>query len=195
MSRDYIGNIRTFETRNFRVSVDAEYDYDVDTSFDETGETQRKIDDGDLIAFQVVATVTHKPTGAELGTDYLGGCIYESIEAFEDHRACGRQNRRRIRREGRYQIYRKNRKYESILTRKDKLRKRGFATRERAQEWAQANVNEPFEIHEAGMCGSYFKDMIHTAIAEARKELVKLSGVRVRAIATACKQIEHKDGE
>jgi hypothetical protein len=177
---DYIGNIRTFETANFRVSVDAEYDYDTDLSFDDTGKVREQIERGDLIAFQVAVTVTHKPTGTELGTDYLGGCIYESIDAFMDHRACGVQNRRRIRRDGRFQIYRKNRPYESCLSRKDKLRKRGFSTRERAEVWAKNNTSEPYEIFESRTCGSYFSDMVHSAIAEARKQVRKMNGIRLR---------------
>jgi hypothetical protein len=182
-SLDYIGNIRTFETTNFRVSVDAEYDYDTDLSFDDTGEVRRKIDSGEFLSFQVAVTVTHKPTGTELGSDYLGGCIYESIEAFQDHRACGIQNRRRARREGRFQIYRKNRPYESCLSRKDKLRKRGFATRERAETWAKANAREDWEVFESGRCGSYFTDMVHSAIAEARKQVTKLGGIQLRKAA------------
>jgi hypothetical protein len=179
--QDYIGNIRTFETENFKVSIDADYDYDTDLSFDDTGEVRRKLENGDFIAFQVSCTVTHKPTGTELGADYLGGCIFKSIEEFQDHRACGRQNRRRIRREGKWQIYRKNRPYESCLSRKDKLRKRGFATKERAESWAAANTTEPYQIFESGTCGSYFADMIHSAIAEARKQVHKLNGIHLRA--------------
>ncbi len=131
--QDYIGNIRTFETANFKVSIDAEYDYDTDLSFDDTGEVQRKLENGEFLAFQVAVTVTHKPTSTELGADYLGGCIYESIEAFMDHRECGKANR----------------EYE----------RKG----------------------ERGRCGSYFADMIHEAIKEARKEVAKLKGIQLRA--------------
>ena len=181
--QDYIGNIRTFETTNFRVSVDAEYDWDTDLSFDETGEVRHKLESGEFVAFQVAVTVTHKPTGAELGADYLGGCIYKSIAEFQDHRACGLQNRRRVRREGRFQIYRKSRPFEHCLSRKDKLRKRGFATRERAEEWAKVNTREDWEVFEVGICGSYFADMVHSAISEARKQVSKLGGIRLRAAA------------
>lgn len=60
MSRDYIGNIRTFETKNFTVSMDAEYDYDTDLSWDESGKVRSQLESGDLIAFQVACRVTHK---------------------------------------------------------------------------------------------------------------------------------------
>lgn len=181
-NNNHIGNIRTFETQNFRVSVDAEYDDYIDLSFDDSGEVKEKLDIGSLIAFQVAVTVTHKPIGMELGADYLGGCIYESIEAFQDHRQCGVANRKNLRREGRFQIYRRDRKYPSCLTRKDKLKKRGFATREKAEAWARENASVPFEVFETGRCGSYFKDMIHTAIAEARK---KVAGMEVPKLRTA----------
>jgi hypothetical protein len=180
MGRDYIGNIRTFETANFRVSVDAEYDFDTDLSFDETGKTREQLESGELIAFQVAVTVTHKDSGMELGTDYLGGCIYKSIDAFQDHRECGRANRRWLRRDGRFQIYRKNRPYVNCLSRSDKLKKRGFATESRAEAWARANTKEEYQIMPAGKCGSYFKDMISNAIAEARKQRAKLQVTELR---------------
>jgi len=181
MSRaDYIGNIRTFETPNFTVSIDAEYDYDTDLSFDDSGDIRRQLESGDLLAFQVSATVTHKPTGTQLAADYLGGCIYESIQAFADHRLCGSQNRKSERREGRFQIYRTNRKYKSCLSPSDKLKKRGFATKERAESWAKTHAKEPWEVFPTGRCGSYFSDMIHTAITEARKQVAKMSGIKLR---------------
>ena len=94
MRSQHLGTIREFNTRNFRVLVEAEADFDLDLSFDESGDVARKLDNGDLIAFQVAVRVFCKATGAKVGADYLGGCIYESIEAFADHRACGKQNRK-----------------------------------------------------------------------------------------------------
>lgn len=182
MNRYHFGTIRRFETENFTVSIDAFEDDHTDLSFDDTGEIRRKLQSGDLIAFKVECKVIHKPTGTELGADYLGRCIYESIEAFQDHRECGKATRRRIRREGRFQIYRENRPFKQCLSRSDKLRKRGFATRERAEAWAYANVTEPYEIFESGTCGSYFADMIHSAIAEARREVSKLTEIKLRKV-------------
>src|ERR1700688_5033456 len=108
--------IRTFETENFRVTVEALPEDDLDLSFDDSGEIARKLDTGDLIAFVAHAYVEYKPTGATLGEDYLGGCIYKDFDDFADHRACGRLNRYNLKRHGRYQIYRKNRKYDCILS-------------------------------------------------------------------------------
>lgn len=86
-----IGIIREFNTTNFKVIVDALPEEDLDLSFDETGETAAKLDSGDYVAFVARARVLFH--GAELASDYLGNCIYESLEAFMDHRGCGIQNR------------------------------------------------------------------------------------------------------
>jgi hypothetical protein len=94
MRHDHIGTIREFRTKHFRVIVDADFDHDIDLSWDEDGRTARALDSGEPIHFQVEARVILKDTGQELGHDALGGCIRESIEAFADHRACGKQNRK-----------------------------------------------------------------------------------------------------
>ena len=86
-----IGTIRTFKTANFSVVVDALEDFDLDLSFDETGEVLEKLESGDLMAFTARARCYYQ--GAELASDYLGGCIYSELEDFADHRACGKQNR------------------------------------------------------------------------------------------------------
>lgn len=91
-----IETIREFNTANFSVRVVAVEDNHFDFSnWDEElhAETQAKIDSGNLMLFGVIATVTHRATGAELGEDSLWGCVYESPAAFMDHRACGVQNR------------------------------------------------------------------------------------------------------
>jgi hypothetical protein len=126
-----LGTIRKFKTKNFTVIVDAEPEEDLDLSFDDTGEVAAKLNNGDFIAFCAHARVLYR--GTELAEDYLGGCIYESLDAFMDHREVGKQN----------------------------------AEYERKGE--------------SGRCGSYFHDMISTVCAEARKELVKMQSVRVRA--------------
>lgn len=95
MRRDYIGKIREFNTRHFRVVIEAHADNEMDLSHDENAdETIEKLERGEWVAFQVAARVILKDTGQELGTDHLGGCIYETIEAFADHRKCGKQNRK-----------------------------------------------------------------------------------------------------
>jgi len=186
MANQSLGTIREFETENFRVVVDAIEETDLDLSWDENGETLRGLESGRLIAFCVRARVFLNSTGQEIGSDYLGGCIYESLSAFEDHRECAKQNRKRFKQDGRFQIYRKARPYQSCLSNSDKLKKRGLATRERAEAWAKANATEPYEIFETGKCGSYFADMVSESIREARKnfQTIKqsLASVRLRTV-------------
>lgn len=125
-----IGTIRRFETENFTVIVDAVDDTDLDISFDETGEVAAKLESGKYIGFCARARVMFEDE--EIASDYLGGCIYESLDAFMDHRKCGRANRK-------------------------------------------------FEANgDAGRCGSYFSDMIHTVCDEAREHLTKIKAVHVR---------------
>jgi hypothetical protein len=188
-----IGTIRTFETPNFRVVVDAIEDFDVDLSWDEDGSTRAGLESGNLIAFCARARVFLKSSPwQELAADYLGGCIYKSLAEFADHRECGIANRKRIEREGRFQIYRKARPHEHCLSASDKLKKRGFATRERAEVWARQNATEPYEIFEAGKCGSYFAGMISESIKEARKNFAgmkqSLAAVRLRTETETQKQ-------
>ena len=125
-----LGTIREFHTPNFTVRVTAEEDNDLDLSFDDDGSVREGLESGKFMAFCVKAAVYYN--GTELATDYLGGCIYRSIEEFMDHKECGRQNK--------------------IYAAKG----------------------------EAGRCGSYFTDMVHTVCKEAREELHKLQNVRVR---------------
>jgi hypothetical protein len=87
-----IGTIREFHTRNFTVIVDAVEEDSPDLSFDDTGEVAAKIDSGEYVLFCARARVVHKTLG-ELASDYLGNCIYESLEAFMDHKECGKQNK------------------------------------------------------------------------------------------------------
>lgn len=86
-----LGTIREFKTPNFRVIVDAVEDPDADLSFDDTGEVIRQLETGELICFAARARVFLN--GAEVASDYLGSCIYKSLQDFADHRECGKQNR------------------------------------------------------------------------------------------------------
>lgn len=85
-----LGTMREFNTRNFKIVCDAVEEDDLDLSFDETGEVKHDLEIGRLISF--VARVRVFYHGTEVGTDYLGGCIYRSLDDFMDHRECGRQN-------------------------------------------------------------------------------------------------------
>ena len=175
-----IGIIREFKTQNFHVKVDAIEETDLDLSWDDDGYTKRGLEDGSLIAFVARARVYFR--GLEVSSDYLGGCIYKSLEDFADHKECAKQNRDMLRREGKFQIYRKARPYEHCLSRTDKLKARGFATRERAEVWAKANTSEAYDIFETGKCGSYFADMIATVCAEARKTVSDMKAIHIREV-------------
>jgi len=85
--------IREFHTKNFRVTVEALPEYDLDLSWDEDGETAKGLESGELIAFCAHAYVVHRPTGQILAEDFLGNCVYKSLDDFMDHRECGKQNR------------------------------------------------------------------------------------------------------
>lgn len=72
-----------FKTKNFTVRVTAETENELDISWDETGEVREKLDSGEYVAFCAKASVAFR--GAEIGTDYLGNCIYSDVKEFRDH--------------------------------------------------------------------------------------------------------------
>lgn len=77
-----------FKTANFTIRAQVCPDYDVDASFDETGETQANLDSGLWQAFGTRVQVL------ELGSDSLWGSIYEKPrEFFTDHRSADPMNR------------------------------------------------------------------------------------------------------
>jgi len=81
---ELIDNIFTFETENFTVKVDALVDYDVDLSWDESGETREKLETGEYTCFCAKAYVLDNQRN-ELSSDYLGACIYSDIADFKDN--------------------------------------------------------------------------------------------------------------
>lgn len=74
-----------FETTNFRVTWSITPDCDVDTSWDESGETLRKLESGERQCFVSRVRVTYIPSGITMGEDYLGGSIYANPAEFRDH--------------------------------------------------------------------------------------------------------------
>jgi hypothetical protein len=175
-----IGTIREFKTQNFHVKVDAIEETDLDLSWDADGSTQRGLENGSLVAFCARARVYFR--GLEVASDYLGGCIYKSLEDFADDKECAKQNRDMLRREGKFQIYRKARPHQHCLSKTDKLKPRGFATRERAEQWAKAHASEAYEIFETGGCGSYFADMVANVCCEARKTVAEMKAIHIREV-------------
>lgn len=72
-----------FKTARFSVSFEAGPEYDLDLSWDETGEIREGLESGRYVAF--MAKVAVYLDGLEIAQDYLGGCIYENAEQFRDH--------------------------------------------------------------------------------------------------------------
>jgi len=166
-----LGTIREFKTQNFHVIVDAVEEDSLDLSWDESGETLKGLQDGSLIAFCARARVFLR--GMEVASDYLGNCIYKSLDDFQDHKECGAQQRKMWRNHGRFNIYSK--------ATKNKLKPRGFSTRERAEQWAKKYAGEPYDVFES-VCGSYFAGMVSEVCKQARKEVASLKDVRVRKV-------------
>jgi len=77
--------IWTFETRNFAVIVDCDYEQDwLDLSWDETGEVAEKLATGEWNAYTMRARLLTRH-GDELACDYLGASIYANPTEFRDH--------------------------------------------------------------------------------------------------------------
>lgn len=75
-----------FETANLIVRATIEPDSDVDTSFDETGETKAKLASGEYEAFGTVVTVS-TTSGIKLAESSLWGSIYAvPSDFFTEHR-------------------------------------------------------------------------------------------------------------
>lgn len=81
-----------FRTAQFTVTLRAEGEWDLDLSWDETGEVTAKLESGEYVAFCAHVSVTWR--GYEVGTDYLGQCIYADPADFAtDHRDRDPMNR------------------------------------------------------------------------------------------------------
>jgi hypothetical protein len=180
-----LGTIREFETENFRVIVDAVEETDLDLSWDEDGQTSRGLENGSLIAFCARARVLWKETGEELGTDYLGGCIYKSLDDFQDHRECAKQTRAILAKEGKFSVYVGTYK-DGVLRKGDKLNRKPINDRATAEAWGKSwsarRNNAPFHILENAGCGSYFADMVSECIRSARQNVSKLQSIKLREV-------------
>lgn len=77
-------SIYCFETKQFRLTVNAVPCTDLDLSWDDDGSVARELESGALVAFDVEATCVHKDTGLA-GHDYLGQCIYRDESEFRDN--------------------------------------------------------------------------------------------------------------
>lgn len=90
-SNDHITNIRTIETKNFAVRINALVGYmSPDETFDPTVFNMDKIyadlRSGKTVWFCAQVQVIHKQLGFVLAEDYLGGCYYNDYDEFtNDH--------------------------------------------------------------------------------------------------------------
>jgi len=82
-------NIWQFHTANFRIDYDVTEEDDLDLSWDEDGSARAGLESGKYVAFQARVAVWYD--GDIIGSDYLGGCIYEKPEDFIDHRGSKKQ--------------------------------------------------------------------------------------------------------
>jgi hypothetical protein len=83
--RTYWETMWSFETDNFRVEWSIAPEEDPDYSFDETGETVKKIESGEWQCFMSRMRIVHLPTGADLAEAHLGNSIYANPAEFRDH--------------------------------------------------------------------------------------------------------------
>ena len=81
--------IREFKTARFTVRITAEEDFDLDLSFDDTGEVAEKLESGEYTNFCAKAECLLD--GNSIASDYLGGCIYANIADFQDHRGMNKK--------------------------------------------------------------------------------------------------------
>ena len=81
-----------FDTARFSIVCTAEEEWDVDLSWDETGETAEKLASGEYVVF--CAKVAVYLDGREVAADYLGQCIYADAADFTTgHRDTDPMNR------------------------------------------------------------------------------------------------------
>jgi hypothetical protein len=67
---------------NIELRLTAEVEYDLDLSWDKDGKVREGIENGDYDVFCAKVSTLRK--GVEIGADYLGECIYRSLQEFAD---------------------------------------------------------------------------------------------------------------
>ena len=75
-----IDTMQTRHTDAFTIQFQALEEYDLDLSFDEDGSIREALDCGELVAFCAAVFVYYK--GAEIGSSFLGNCIYRDPREF-----------------------------------------------------------------------------------------------------------------
>lgn len=80
----HFDTVWSFSTRNLRVELQCIEEPDPDLSWADA-ETMANIESGFWASYLFRVRITHKTTGAQLGTDYLGNSVYENPRDFRDH--------------------------------------------------------------------------------------------------------------
>jgi hypothetical protein len=166
-----------FETARFTVTMTAEPDYDVDLSFDETGEIREKLESGELQSFCAKCAVCLD--GNEIAADYLGSCIYANPDEFRDHIGTGEiAFKDRTRRDVCAAFETALRDIRHVKDRHARgevsTRYRNATIRDRLATMATARKEFAHRMRIAGRIGSYFSDMVYTACREARAHIASM---------------------
>lgn len=176
-----------FETARFAVVWTTTPSEGIDLSWDETGEVAEQINDGTLECFD--SKVAVYLDGEEIAADYLGQSIYYYPAEFRDHIGISRRaSWDRSTKETRAA----KADFRQRVTYLQGKRQRGEISRryyENSMANARAEIRKSAERRKVALqmwksgatCGSYFSDMVRTAIAEARQHIAELDLPRMRA--------------
>ena len=177
-----LGTIREFKTQNFHVIVDAVEEDELRPIMGRNGSTRRGLEDGSLIAFTARARVFFR--GLEVASDYLGGCVYKSLDDFEDHRECGRQNRATSEARRTFpDIPQGTSVYSLVPQRIGQTPQAWIPYPPPCRSMGSGECERGIRHLRDGQGGSYFHDMIRTVCAEARQRIRGIQEtVRVREV-------------
>jgi len=176
-----------FETARFAVVWTISDCYDLDLSWDATGEVREKLESGEYQAFDSAVTVYLD--GREIAADYLGQSIYADPAEFRDHIGL---SKRATADKARADIRAAKAAFRDRAAHLQGKRDRGEIGRRyynNSMASARAKIREAAELYRRkigyvngpGTCGSYFADMVHAAIADARREVERTKSLEMRA--------------
>lgn len=176
-----------FETARFAVVWTIHGCYDLDLSWDTTGEVAEKLESGEYQAFD--SEIAVYLDGREIAADYLGGSIYADPADFRDHiglskRATADKARADIR--AAKAAFRDRAAHLQGKRNRGEIGRRYYnnsmmSARARIREAADLYRREVDYVNSSGTRGSYFSDMVRTAVADARREVERMKSLEMRA--------------
>lgn len=176
-----------FETARFAVVWTISDCYDLDLSWDESGEVAEKLESGEYQAFDSAVTVYLD--GREIAADYLGQSIYADPADFRDHvglskRATADKARADIR--AAKAAFRERSAYLLAKYRAGEIGRRYYNdsmvdARRAIRGAAETYRRKTDYVKGSGQGGSYFSDMVRTAVADARREVERMKSLEMRA--------------